>query len=515
MSSNQHGYQTFDSPFQDSQFDAQSFGAEPAFAQRKQGSGCCCCSGCCLGCLGLILLAVLALGFIGYCFFSGGAPLIVSPETTIITEPLKSDGKTVDFHQAIQRMVEPNLRADENGFRDVVIGYGREVFEGGFSDADRQYHAMCERLGIDPLTPPKFSLKNFDQPENIYNAGLDAIQAAAAQPHYFIPMVRQNERDLVIASQLLGVYAFHRAATSALQQRAMSRFDSEDTAGAWKDILTTIRLFRSVTVNRAWSGIMRTSGRPDREEELLLTSVADVVDTLPKWEVEQLTQAIKDLESLPNWQDRQTTLTIMQFAVLDALSIADDLPELVRRLTGNKLSDDLLMLQALDAIGFDMNLLAKELNSHVKRYEEDLKQSAQSDLDKQFELLRMRGADEPRNRAMNEEETRRMLEDHFRANPSLNPFFASGRSHLFGVIAGEIVTDAAGEMYRLQIMEESRCQALRWALALERYYRQEQKYPDSLEELGVQPMTPNMYLEYETRGAGYRIQNKVFRLDKR
>ena len=492
------------------------FDTEPAFAARKRG-GWCCCSGCCLGCCGLLLLAVLALSLIWYGFFSGGVSLVASPETTIITEPLKSDGKTVDFHQAIQKMTEPDIQANENGFRDVLLGYGREVFEfgGNIGNAEGQYRAMCERLNIDPRKPPLFSLEDFNQPIIIgEQPGLDVVRAAAAKPHYFVPMVRQSEKDLVLASQPQGVYAFHGALTSVFRQRAKLQYDS-DTAGAWNDMLTTIRLFRSVTINLAWLEIMEPAGSKS-EAESLLTPVADLVNTLPHWKSEQLTQAITDLESLPNWQDRQTTLTMMQYAILDMLSVADDLPELMRRFNNHQLPDDLpWFFSVFGAIGCDFNLVAQELNSRLKRYEEVLKQSAENNLDKQFEQLNLRRAEEHRRKPLTEEDLNKMLEDKFRADPSLNPLFTPGRSRLFGFLAGELVANAAGEMYRLQIIEESRCQALRLALALERYHREEQKYPDSLEELGLKPMTPNMDLQYEKREAGYRIQNKVLRLDKR
>jgi hypothetical protein len=76
---------------------------------------------------------------------SGGAPLIVSPETTVITEPLKSDGKSVDFYQAIKEMVEPEMQQlDDNGFVDVVRFYSHMPF--GY---EQQYLLMCKELGLD------------------------------------------------------------------------------------------------------------------------------------------------------------------------------------------------------------------------------------------------------------------------------------------------------------------------------------------------------------------------------
>ena len=74
-------------------------------------------------------------------------------------------------------------------------------------------------------------------------------------------------------------------------------------------------------------------------------------------------------------------------------------------------------------------------------------------------------------------------------------------------MAGYMGTKAAGEMYRLQLIEESRCQALRLAFALEQFHREHSQYPHSLEPLRLPPMTWDMHLQYERQGEGYRIWN--------
>ena len=517
MSSHQHDgyhndtYQTFGLPYQSPDYDPTL-----EYPPQKRGCGCfgggCCLSGCCLGCLGIILLVILGCVLLWYCILSGGVPLTVGEHTTIITEPLKDDG-TVDFHRAIQEMIVPDIDASENGFRDVLRGFGQEVFEFG-NDGGKsmwQFGAMCESLGIDPPPVPTFSLRIQNAQQT--NAGLDAVQAAASKPHYCVPLVRREEKDLVATSLPFSVYAFHGALSGALRKRAASRFDS-DTDGAWKDMLASIRLFRHVTINDEWRNSIAVRGN-----ESLLTPVADVVETLEHWTPAQLTQAIKDLESLPAWQDRQTTLTVMQFTVLDMLSTAHDIPELARRFNSHELPDDMPQeaLQVFGFIGFDWNLFAVEMNSQIKRYESALEQSAGQDIDKQFELLHLREMGVPRRLSFSEEDLQKKLEEHFVATGVLemNPLVASGRSKLFGMLAGELIVDAAGEMYRLQIMEESRCQALRLALALERYHRENQTYPDTLDNLGLLPMTPNMSFRYEKqRDVGYRIQNRVFQWER-
>jgi len=510
MNTNHSDNRIFEFPHQNTGFDA-----EMAYAQKSRG-GCYSC-GCCLGCLGLLLLILLGIAAICYSFVSGGATLVVSEETTIITEPLKSDGETVDFHRAIQAMFEPEVQPDANGFRDVLLGYGQEIFErwGDGNNADWQYLEMCKELGIDPEIQPTLFLFRLT-PNNIQQwladvgKGLDAVQVAAAKPRYFVPMVRRSERDLVVTSQPLAVYAFHEDLSKAFRLRADIQFLSEgDIASAWKDTLTSLRLFRLVSVNHAW---MKALGGID--DESLLAPVSEIVDTLtlPQWTPERLNQAIRDLETLPDWQDRQTTLKILQFYLLDLLSATRDPSDLQHRLHGRLPIEARQAVELLRVFAFDWNLVAKELNSEIKAYGELMERAAGQNLDEQFDLLRLRPIGMPQ-RILDEEEWKTFTVDHLNRTGEL-PFFAPGRSKLTGAMAGYLVTWAAGEMYRLQLIEDSRCQALRLALALERFHREQGQYPDSLAELGLQPMALDMHLQYEKRGTGYRIQNKVFQLAK-
>ena len=502
MSSADHNYHTFELPYQNNV----GFDAEMAHVKKSRSS--CCFFGCCLGCLGLILLFLLCIASIYYCFFGGGATLIVSPETTVITEPLKSDGKTVDFHQAMKDRIEPNVQADENGFRDVLLGYGQGVF---VTDEHWQHAAMCKELGIDPQTPPTFSLFRLT-PENIQQwlaevgKGLDAVQVAAAKPHYFIPMIRQNEKDLVAMSRPQAVHAFHERLSDALNTRAYVQFQSNDVAGAWKDILASLRLFRRVTINQAWEEALG-----GRDNESLFAPVVEVVASLPKWTPELLEQAITDLESLPDWQDRQTTLTMTQFMMLDLLSATNDPSDLHHRL---QLPAEMRqMIAALQVIAFDWNLVAKELNGEIKSYGELLEQASGKSLVEQSELLGL--GEEPLAIPFSgEQQWESFLEDRLMQDMSLNPLFASGRSKLTGEIASQLVKWAVGEMYRLQMVEESRCQALRLACALERFRREKGRYPESLAELGLKPMLTNVNFQYEKWGTGYHFQNRMFQLER-
>jgi len=490
----------------------QNIGFDAEVAHSRKSRPGCCFFACCSGCLTLLLLLVLGIFALWYSLFSGGVPLEVSPETTIIVGPLKSDGKTIDFHEAIKTMVQPDARADENGFIDVLIGYGQAVF--GFdhprNDGMQQYLLLCDTFGIDPQAPPVWSLPPLQGNDHQWlaeaNEGLDAVQVAAAKPHYFIPWERINEHDLVVTSQPFAAYAFHEKLSDALRFRADVRFRLGENAEAWKDVLTSIRLFRYVTINQAWLAALE-----GKDDESFLTSVLQVAATLPNWTPEQLEQAIKDLESLPAGQDRKTMLTMMQFMLLDMISATNDWDGLQNRLHGRAPREMRETLDMLRVIAFDWNLVAKGLNQEFKTYGELLESVADKGLEEQFEILRLRLPGERRRKPLDEEQLSQMLVRHFEAEGSLDFLFTPGRSKLMGSVAGQqLVSWATGEMYRLQIMEESRCQTLRLVLALERYHREHQQYPDSLQVLGLEPVRPNMHLHYERRGTGYRIKNMVF-----
>jgi len=470
MSFNRPDDRIFDFNDRNTGFDDEGVYAERVYVERERrnSSGCCSC-GCCLGCFGFLIL--IAVGFIALCYsvFTGGEPLRVSEETTVITEPLKSDGETVDFHLAIQAMIEPpGVQPDENAFMAIWRGYGREI-EDVIDRVDarqqhlvrQQYRIMCEEFGIDPLAPSAWADAG---------AGLDAVRTAVARPHYFVPLVRQSEADLVVMSQPIAIYAFHEHLSDSLRQRARDRFVANDPAGAWQDMLASIRLFRHVTVHQAWLKEM-----DGRNSESLLTPVADIVATLPQWTPEQLAQAVRDLDTLPDWMDRQTLLTTMQFSLLDLVSATNDFSSLHGVLPA-EIRDVVEFLFTI--IAYDWNLVAKEFNREIENYGKLLEEVAGTDIENQFNLLRLRRIGEPRNIPVSPEGWRdefgefsinrvRETGDH-----SLHLLSTPGRSRLIGAFIGHrLIPWGAGEMYRLQLIEDSRIEALRQELEAERLRR--------------------------------------------
>lgn len=75
-------------------------------------------------------------------------PLRIAKETTLITEPLTSDGKQVDFFARLERESYPsNMATDENGFRMLV-----QHIDMASEYEPWQFKQVCEKLGLDADT---------------------------------------------------------------------------------------------------------------------------------------------------------------------------------------------------------------------------------------------------------------------------------------------------------------------------------------------------------------------------
>jgi len=97
---------------------------------------------------------------------------------------------------------------------------------------------------------------------------------------------------------------------------------------------------------------------------------------------------------------------------------------------------------------------------------------AGNNIEEQFNLLHLRRIGEPPFRMPNEDEWQAFTVEYFQAIEG-NPFFVSEWSKAIGAMMGHLGTIIAGEMYRLQLIEDSRIQALRSALEAERDRRAE------------------------------------------
>ncbi len=93
-------------------------------------------------CGGFVLLLIVATA---YANLWQSRTLHISTETTYITEPLKSDGKQVDYFRALQQATYPaNIATEDNGYRLIVqhLGPSPESTPARFAD-------LCSQLGLD------------------------------------------------------------------------------------------------------------------------------------------------------------------------------------------------------------------------------------------------------------------------------------------------------------------------------------------------------------------------------
>ena len=118
-------------------------------------------------------------------------PMSVSPETSLLTEPLTADGR-VDYYGAYEVTLPNNLATDENGARILVRAVGlsaltREIGSDTDQTTEGQKRLFYEALGLDPALEPTLS---FTDPGKDWQTWCEAKQiksenqedGASAQP---------------------------------------------------------------------------------------------------------------------------------------------------------------------------------------------------------------------------------------------------------------------------------------------------------------------------------------------
>ncbi len=288
--------------------------------------------------------------------------LSISKETTYITEPLKSDGRQVDYFLAIRQATCPeNVATDDNGYRLMVRRLGPEP------DMEPDYFArLCEQLGLDAGTlqpdmtcvDPEDFLRAYVESavfdETLLDAlgaedrskerladtlvdklrkpwslddlpmmarwledsdpALDWIGQAVRKPTFHIPMVRQHEQTGLAVIICCSTPMYFRSLARGLCARARFRIAKGDIDGAMDDIFACKRLGRHV--GRGPSIIDLLVG-------MALEGIADHVGIAGSLEhpptKEQLQRLIDELGSLPPEPEEKDTLLFERFYALDVI----------------------------------------------------------------------------------------------------------------------------------------------------------------------------------------------------
>jgi len=321
-------------------------------------------------------------------------PLEISKETTYVTEPLKSDGKQVDYFAAWEQETYPeNMATEENGYRLIVqhlgtaadaspshsvqishkLGLGAGEFQpdmafeepGGFlqdhvssGDFDRALiegpagdtasprdpFAVLEDRLYRPWTLDDLPMMEAWLAEN--GPAMDLIGEAVGKPAFHIPLATDDNPGGLI-SQLLPEMQQTRSFARMLQVRAYYRVGTGDVDGAIDDVVACKRLGRHVghggplvqlLVSIAIEGIADSIG------------VAGSVDHPPT--KQQLQRLVDELNDLPPKPDFDKALLFERYAALDVLqTMARD-------------KKWVLPTTMPSGLGLDWNVIARRVNEN-------------------------------------------------------------------------------------------------------------------------------------------------------
>ncbi|MDR2641574.1 MAG: hypothetical protein LBC74_02145 [Planctomycetaceae bacterium] len=510
-----------------------------------------CLMGCGIGCLVLLIIAVV-IGVLFYYYCVKGIPLKISPETTIISSPLKSDGKSVDFFSAIKEKIEPKDPAKNNGFKNVLNAYGKELITNSKQEELSYgwiFPELCKSIGLDPNLKPthiykepdftkikpankEINKQNEKEKENDVaeiqenkqdsseitvfknilsknwsineypklkewlekvDSGLDVVQKAAMEEIYFVPMVRRNEKELAVMS-IPSTIRGNAKLLQGLQVRSMLRIGEGEFGKAWDDMIASIHL----KLNLINKGIHIFDNRSDQTRLQIIKTIAK---SSSNWTPEQINKAISDLESIPPSPKREDVLLIVQFILLDVFSTAGDSKQFVESISGQTLdshptSEQLNNLTNLmELCGFNWNIAAKKLNEAAEIHKKTI-----NDTDTE-KILNATGKNIKQE--LDEFSQRLSVQIH---DQMANIITVSGRSEIAGFVVGEFVPILEKYIFKQTLNDEIHHRLLQTTFSIERYKSEHKKYPKSLDQLKLPPPAVTaIKTDYKTTDKGYKI----------
>jgi hypothetical protein len=364
--------------------------------------------GCVLVLLGLIAMLLLVTAYV--CLLQT-VPLQISKETTYITEPLKSDGKQVDYFAAWEQEAYPdNIATEENGYRLIVrhLGTGpdatpwhsAQISQKLGLDAESIHPAMTlqepygylaayvKSKGFDEALVEKLMRENgsaeetstyqsmvefWPEPHEVLHdrvldrpwtlddlpmmeawlAGngraLDLIGEAVRKPTFHIPLARGDDSGQLIAL-LLPEVQWMRSFARALNVRANYRIGAGDIDGAIDDVISCKRLGRNV--GQRGMLVQMLVG-------IAIEGIADAIGIAGSLEHppsrEQLERLVDELDDLPPKGDFEKAMLFEHYAALDVL----------QAMAHAKVPVDPDLLDEMPArMGLDWNIVAVRVNEH-------------------------------------------------------------------------------------------------------------------------------------------------------
>lgn len=536
----------YSSRYDDDRYDPAPYEGDPRAERRalkEEKKGCSCGCACGTGCL-ILLLVLLLGGLILYYTCVKGVPMQVGPDTTVITEPLKSDGKSVDFFKAINDGL-PEIPNEENGFRDVLAAYGREIMKAEFGPgpAPWLYEETCRALDLDPdvlptavyedpedylggideaggpillrfrMTTAPWTLE--EQPKmkdwlDKVGPGLDIARAAAMKKYYDMPLVRQTEGDLCVLGISTDAISWHIHLIEALRMRGMLHLGQNAPENAWKDLLAAQRLYRHI-VGGNDSALRNFHPGKNPAAPQLSDALLQTLANGEHWTPDLLEQAARDLKTLPGWLSHEDDIRTSRYLILDGIGAAHDLGSLTQAFAGEGIDPSLAepeTLRALAMIGFNGNVLAKKTNEHFDDFKKKIDGMTPEELLEEYEG--------DFNEILQKQVEARITAIH--SDPFSALFTVSGRSVLLGDLAGVTGTTTLGLYFREALVEDIHTCILRAVIALERCKRDKGEYPETLDALGLTEeelgTTLGIALNYERTEGGYQISFESIRFEK-
>ena len=349
--------------------------------------------------------------------------ILISPETTRITQPLTADGY-VDYVAAMDALKARGATPATNF--EVVV---RQVMgHGELPEAIRpEYY---DRLGIPVPAEDSFSYQTFQTFSNVasmsadqqfefdqmYNAvsdskwtaadypqaaawlkavnpALDRLVDGAARPHYYTPYVTMPPADdepsssPPLMSLLLPAVQTQREIARALRIRAMSHLGEGNLDAAWKDL----------------RAIRRIARHNDRNSILIEGLVAIAIDAITftadqmllnaDLSAEQIQDYLRELNQLPDMQPMAAKIDQSErFMGLDAtqsmarnIAAAGEIPGLDDGLLSKVLSMLLAGSNQNDGVsGVDWNVTLRLLNRHYDELVESMQLADPQERDAAF-----------------------------------------------------------------------------------------------------------------------------------
>lgn len=214
-----------------------------------------------------LMLGVGALAFLQI----PNEELVVSPETTFVTEPVLPDGR-VDYQHAVNALLSDGVTPENNAV--VVLGRAMQLIDSGNPAIDEEFwnslgvepihveHRLVElselRTNTDPLPDGSPVLerrweefdrivsepwKRRERPEwaemiDLQQDAFDIVVEASRRPRFYFPLI--GDGGLLYAT--LDVAQQFRPAVRNLAARAMLRLGENDVEGAIEDLRAARRL---------------------------------------------------------------------------------------------------------------------------------------------------------------------------------------------------------------------------------------------------------------------------------